>query len=636
MKINVLPREIFTQISAGEVVENPRSIVKELTENSIDAGATSVAIYIEDGGLKSITVVDNGCGIENSELEKAFLPHATSKIYSEEDLTRISTLGFRGEALASISAVAEVNLSTHNPEDEIGSTIVVKGGEIIERTPSSIEKGTSITVTNLFYNTPARYKFLKSAKSEESAVTQAVNGLVLAHSDISIEYYVDGKLKLFSSEIGLKSAAEAVFGKDFEEKSVYIENIEDDVSVEGYISTPELTKGNKSSQYLIINGRTVADPNISAVVQNAYGSRLMTRAFPLYCVSVTIPIEDVDVNVHPNKSEVRLAYPRRIHGMIYQAVKRALDVLDAEKSFAYREALSSDNSDIKTDSSVFGQNPIEKSSDRADEKESHSDFTREDRFKSFFDKYSSATGMENDTEDIKKDSFDISNITGEFIAESNNYVSDLAVELNDDIQSRDADIFSSDIDASYKIVGQLFDTYLVLELKNEVYLIDQHAAHERIRFDELVRAFDETIPSSQLMLFSYTQYLDENDLAVLRDGLDDLTALGFDIKIDEEKVVVTALPSIISDVNLNQLLLELISELRGLEKVRLSSVFKHKLATAACRSAIKGGDTLTDAQIEQFIRYYKNSGSPIRCPHGRPTVVRVTKAEIEKLFKRIV
>lgn len=629
MKINVLPKEIFTQISAGEVVENPRSIVKELTENSIDAGATSVAIYIEDGGLKSIAVVDNGCGIENLELEKAFLPHATSKIYLEEDLSRIATLGFRGEALASISAVSEVSLTTHNAEDKIGSTIVVKGGEIIDRSPSSIEKGTSITVTNLFYNTPARYKFLKSSRAEESAVTQAVNGLVLAHPDISIEYYVDGKLRLFSSEIGLKSASEAVFGKDFEDKSLYIENKEDDLSIEGYISTPDFTRGNKSSQYLIINGRTVSDPNISAVVQNAYGSRLMTRAFPLYCVSVTMPIEDVDVNVHPNKSEVRLAYPRRIHGMIYQAVKRALDVFDAEKSFAYRAALSSDNSDIESYSSIFEQDSTAKSSDRADEK-INSDSDGGDRFKSFFEKYSrvSDSSCDDETQGVL---FDPSVVTGEFVAESNNYYSDTAAELIPDDERP-----TLNIDASYKIVGQIFDTYLVLELKNEVYLIDQHAAHERIRFDELVKAFDEATPSSQLMLFPYTQYLDENDLSVLRDGLDELTSLGFDIKIDEEKVLVSALPSIIADVNINQLLLELISELKGLEKVRLSSVFKHKLATAACRSAIKGGDALTEAQIEQFVCYYRNSGSPVRCPHGRPTVVRVTRSEIEKLFKRIV
>ncbi len=607
MKINILSKEIFTQISAGEVVENPKSIVKELLENSIDAGATSIAVYIEEGGLKSITVIDNGFGIESTEIEKAFLPHATSKISSSEDLMSIGTLGFRGEALASISAVSEVSLSTKHVSDNIGTKVIYKGGELIEKSPSEIEKGTKITVTNLFYNTPARFKFLKSQKSEESLITQAVAGLILANPTICISYYIDSKLKFHTSELSLFGATETVFQSGFTDNSIHIENRDEEIFIEGYISAPGFTKGNKSSQYLIINGRSVVDPQISSVVQNAYGERLMTREFPMFCISINMPIENVDVNVHPNKLEVRLSEPRKIHGLIYHAVKNGLEINDTKKSIAYINALSEEKSDKSNKTDIIEQEFVNNEYKQVESKINNLLSQTQ-----FFNTYSNQESTKISDEQLENDKI--------FVASSNNYI-----ENNS---------FSSNYD--FIIVGQIFDTYLILELADEIFLIDQHAAHERIRYDELIKEFDEGTPKSQTMLLPYTMYLDEVDLSILREKRELLNSIGFDIDVDDEKIILKAIPSMIIDANLNDLMIEIIAELKDADDFKLSKTFKHKIATAACRSAIKGGDHLTNKQIESFIEFYKQSGAPLRCPHGRPTIVKISKTEIEKLFKRII
>ncbi len=617
MKINLLSSEVYTQIAAGEVVESPRSIVKELVENSIDAGSTAVTVYIEEGGLKSITVSDNGSGIENSEVEKAFLPHATSKISSAKDLLSISTLGFRGEALASIAAVAEVTLTTRYKDENVGTKLVVKGGEIISKETSSIDQGTNISVTNLFYNTPARFKFLKSTKTEENNVTATVQGLILANPEVSFTYYVDGKLKYFNAEMGLEAACETVLKSDFLANSIRVFEKVEDITVEGYISTPALVRGNRGGQFLIINGRVVSDATITAVVQNAYGNRLMTRSFPIYCLSVTLNPEDVDVNVHPNKTEVRLSAPKRLSGIIYRVVLEALEKYDQEK---YAEFLGA--SPILGGIDVDATKNIQPVVPTVEE-EKHGEYQKEPII------------------EVVQQQFDFEQLRHQ-----------MATSLDRDTLSRTIKVAQSEVGLSvfedtitsksspslmdFRVVGQIFNTYLIVESGLDVYLIDQHAAHERIRYDKFIAELDRANVQSQILLVPITMYLDSQDLTTLKDGKDQLEKIGFDVKIDDEKVEIFAIPAVFSHLTITPIIQSIIAELKGVDPLKLSTILKEKLATKACKGAIKGGDTLSMAQISMFLDYYRKSGLPLQCPHGRPAIVKLEEKDLEKLFKRIV
>ncbi|MBO5773393.1 MAG: DNA mismatch repair endonuclease MutL, partial [Clostridia bacterium] len=331
MKINLLDSSIYNLISAGEVVENPASVVKELVENSIDAGARNVSVYIEDGGIKSIEVVDDGAGIEKDELPKTILPHATSKIKEADDLATISTLGFRGEALASISAVSEFEICSKYFESEHGARLYAKNG-VTELTDCAHAQGTSIRVSNLFYNTPARFKFLSSKATEESAVTKHIFRLILSNPEVAINYYVDGNLTYSSSGEGLKSAVESVFLPKIANSLIEVQDdVTEGIRVSGYISPQEIYKNNRNFQIVILNGRVITDQVLSATIQNAYGTRLMSRCFPIYVLNIVMPFDEVDVNVHPNKKEVRFQNARKVYGHVYRVVMRALEGYELQK-----------------------------------------------------------------------------------------------------------------------------------------------------------------------------------------------------------------------------------------------------------------------------------------------------------------
>lgn len=331
-KINLLDKSVYNQISAGEVVENPASIVKELVENSIDAGADSVSVSIENGGIKSIIVTDNGCGMEKEDLKLSILPHATSKIKVAADLDMIGTLGFRGEALASIAAVSEVTLKSKYIDSDVGNFIEVKGGEVVGEGICAISGGTQISVRSLFYNTPARYKFLKTSKGEESNVTALIAELIFANPDVSFTYTVDGNVVYKTYGEGLYDGIYSVYGDLVADNMIPLGFEENGYKLTGFTARPatEAIKNNRTKQTFIINGRIIEDATISAVIQNAYGEFLMKRTFPTVVLDMVIPFGMVDVNVHPNKREVRFADAKKINGIVYHTVKRAVEK-DAEQ-----------------------------------------------------------------------------------------------------------------------------------------------------------------------------------------------------------------------------------------------------------------------------------------------------------------
>lgn len=631
MKINVLPGEVYNRISAGEVVENPRSVVKELVENAIDAGASAISVYIEDGGIKSVSVIDNGIGIERGEVEKAFLPHATSKIKTAEDLETLSTLGFRGEALPSIAAVAEVTMITRFKDDKDATKIVVKGGRILDKSISQIECGTNVEVRNLFYNTPARFKFLKSIKSEEAAVTSVMAGFILANPQIDFKYYIDGSLKYESVENTLYSAACTVFSQEFAAKCAEISLSDNSVKITGYTSLPELSRGNKGMQYLIINGRIVSDSAISAVVQNAYENRLMTRMFPIFVIDVIMPFDAVDVNVHPNKLEVRLANPRLIHGLIYKAVKNALEKADEEKTVEILKSFAPiTNTNRAENNAAETRIPTPQptyNTHRTEEKRSKP--ATDKTFKPFVSKYS----------DITIDLADFKRSSPTELRSSYNYNGTVAADKTETEPDRQLSLLDKETAAeiSYNIVGQIFDTYILAESQDVLLIIDQHAAHERILFNKLTDAFSKETAGRQILLFPITftpSSPQEYDFLVTE--LRTLDEIGFDLKDNGDgSIVISAIPEIMTGMNIERIMTEFCSDYKS-GKENVKSIVKDKLARAACRAAIKGGDKLSGEATSYFLEYYIKEGVPLQCPHGRPTVVKMSKKDFEKMFKRII
>ena len=476
-KINVLSSKIFNRISAGEVVERPASVIKELVENSIDAGATEITIEVVDGGITSMVVSDNGQGIERSDLKKAVLPHATSKISKISDLDCITSLGFRGEALASIASVSKLTIKSKTKEQEIGAELYCEGGLIQSLNESGATNGTEIIVNNLFYNTPVRAKFLKTIKGEESEITTLITRFILGNPNLSIKYVVDGKIKLQSFGDGLESAFVSIYGVQAVKDCFFIDTIKNGIQIKGYIGKHHFTKPNRNYQTVFLNNRFIINQTIASAISNSYSSYLMKRQYPFYSLSISVPFEIVDVNVHPNKIDVRFANNQIIYGSIYSVISKVLD--------GSSEALNivlSDN--IKTDNRQVNTNDI------LNDYASHNQEKMPKGKLVFNDNIAKSL-------EFNRDSFDnkLKDNVVDIFAENKAYILELekkkqlkqeqAVilpkvenEINEPISSVEQS--SIDIKTSLTYVGQAFNTYLIYEDASNMYFIDQHAAHERI------------------------------------------------------------------------------------------------------------------------------------------------------------
>ena len=644
MKINLLDSSIYNLISAGEVVENPASVVKELVENSIDAGARNVSVYIEDGGIKSIEVVDDGAGIEKDELPKTILPHATSKIKEADDLTTISTLGFRGEALASISAVSEFEICSKYFESEYGARLYAKNG-VTELSDCAHAQGTSIRVSNLFYNTPARYKFLSSKSAEESAVTKHIFRLILSNPEVAINYYVDGNLTYSSSGEGLKSAVESVFLPKIANSLIEVQDdATEGIRVSGYISPQEVYKNNRNFQIVILNGRVITDQVLSATIQNAYGSRLMSRCFPVYVLNIVMPFDEVDVNVHPNKKEVRFQNARKVYGHVYRVVMRALEGYELQK----RQSLMADFSTISNENEekapLFA--PIgEQKDDRGAEKKKELSF--EEALSLVRGKSSSFSGVSEP-------------INTSFIPKQPTFITlDPFVEVKEEIKDEYKEVVSpsivpqSEVEMvveseisnkifkkvkNYTVVGQFFDTYLAIECEDKVIFIDQHAMHERIIYDRLLLDWESKAVSVQPLMIPYVYENGAEEISLILENATALLEIGLEVEdFGINSLKVTGVPSLIAEkLDVEGLLTEIAQELKQGKVSTVIELGKDKLAQIACKSAIKGGKAFGNEQIELVMDFFNDGNLPLQCPHGRPTAIVYTRKEFEKLFRRRV
>lgn len=708
-KINILPAKVYNRIAAGEVVDRPYSVVKELVENSIDAGATEVEIYIEKGGKQLIRIVDNGCGIERDDLHSAFLPHATSKIAKAEDLENILTLGFRGEAVASIAAVSKMTITSKTKDGKCYS-LHSDGGELGQITEAAGENGTDVSVEMLFFNTPVRLGFLKTDKGEETDITNFVSRFILNRPEIAFTYYVDGKKQLQSFGGGVEEALVGIYGAATLSQCFQIDANKHGIHIRGYIGNQNFFKANKSYQSVFLNGRYVQNVTISSAISNAYSSYAMKRQYPFYVLYIDVPTEIVDVNVHPNKADVRFADNKIIYGCIYSVISAVLDgqtkaleyVVSQPKTSVYADeqfvpTISQvpekketkpkfismfDLSNTKDEASIDGINatslsdavvsyeeaqreietsaPIftakkqglelpfevkerEKKVDPGfisfDEIEDYvpsgktkkagkpSKKTAENLHKQFPDLYFNPRAVAVGEHNIPIRIPELTPPTPQIdaFAENKRFLEELERKSK---QNR--------IDVSSCVyVGKLFNTYLMYECKDDIYIIDQHAAHERLIFNRLKEQMQNRSVVQQPMLMPYALSLNVFERDFINEHLSEICEMGFDARLENGNLEIYAIPLDLQNIDLGAFFHEILGDISGYRAIRLTDILKDKLASAACKAAVKGGMDLTREEIDALFALM-DGDMGLKCPHGRPVVVKMSRTEIEKMFKRIV
>ena len=680
--INILPPEVYNRIAAGEVVDRPYSVVKELVENAIDAGATEITVEAEGGGKKLIRVTDNGSGIKKDDLKAAFLPHATSKLKTADDLAAIFTLGFRGEAVASVASVSKTTILSRAKGEEAYS-LTVEGGVFGEISPAGGAEGTVVTVENLFYNTPARLKFLKSDASEEGDITAIMARFLLSRPEISFTYLVNGKVRYRSFGDGLESALAVVYGAGTLQNCISIRAEKHGMRLFGYIGNRAYNKPNRSYQSLFLNGRYIVNQTVALAVTNAYGSYLMKRQYPFYVLFLEVPPEVVDVNVHPNKADVRFADNRIVYGTVYSVISAVLDGSSAALEYI-SPAISSTVGKNKGAVSHLPEAPERAPAPVAQPAPSKPVSPEAPAFQAVPDSAAAPSpapafkappaqsvlpaeasqtakpAPRMSVEEAKKElAFEIPKLHGRERVRALEEEKPNIFEVRSPLassrpapQEEQEDAFEENkkyllerekqakqqkIDPATLIFrGVLFETYLIFERGDEAYFIDQHAAHERLIYEKLKKKCEARTPLSQPMLMPYILNVNAQEFSFLTSQFEALRALGFEIdEFGGTSVKVSAVPLDLFGMDIEAFFREVLSSMESLRAIRLSDIARDKLATMACKAAVKGGERLTEEEAKRLLSDM-DGDMGLKCPHGRPAVVRMKKSDFEKLFKRIV
>ena len=617
-KINILSSKIYNRISAGEVVERPSSVVKELVENSIDSGANSIIIDIVDGGITSIKVVDNGSGIEKSQIKNAILPHATSKIATIDDLYNIKSLGFRGEALASIVSVSKFTIVSRTEDCEYGVKLYSEGGEDVSIVEIGADKGTEVVVDNLFFNTPAREKFLKSNRSEEADITSLILRLILSNPNIAFKYIADGEIVYQSFGDGLESAFVAVYGLGVLRECIPIDAEKNGIRISGFIGKHHYVKSNRSHQSIFLNGRYIINQTIASAIGNAYASYLMKRQYPFYVLNIEVPTETVDVNVHPNKLDVRFLNNQIIYSAVYGVVSKVLDG-------------SSEVVDIVSEATIE-KNQL-KPSEISEEYVTHNQQKSLRNEEYGFDKLNfcdskGAKSIDYDQPKTKEDK------VVDIFAENKAYIEKLEREKNLAKESIGQEEIKIDKPLNY--VGQALNTFLIFDDGESLIIIDQHAAHERIMFDRLKKSFTSKEMVVQPLIIPFILDVDSVEFEFMHSKLDFFKDLGFDIEeFGINTLKISSVPLLLENLNIDRFFSLVFSDLNLLKSLDITDILFDKIAQKACKSAVKAGDKLTEEETKAILSEIKNNFG-LKCPHGRPIAVKVSRLEIDKWFKRIV
>ena len=637
-RINVLDTSICNRIAAGEVISGPSAVVKELVENSIDALATSIVVRIYEGGIRKISVTDDGSGIYPDELKTAFLPHATSKISKMSDLDKISTMGFRGEALPSIASVSKVTVISKPSDVDCASQLIVDCGIAGDVTPAALSNGTDITVENLFYNTPARRKFLKQPKSEQSDVSSLIAKLIISNPFVKIKYYADDSLIYESKGESLESAIQTVYGYDFGKNLLQVGFVGDGMRIDGYIGKPVLTKPNRNYQVLMVNDRYVKDYSVSNVVQRAYRDRLMKGCFPVYVLNISLPFDEVDVNIHPAKAEVKFLTGGKVFGCLYKAVN---DTLNANEQIPIIQSTESQNADINTEPLLIStDDPKREMLDRVNANPEKYGATMSARVLSAINAKQTDNSVHAKA-GVSESSASFSSLLKDMMDNDkkceNTDTDPVTTEREKREKERDDFFSTTDRVLMKKILGQAFNTYIFIELENKLYIIDQHAAHERILFDDLVAQVNNQTIAKQDLLVPFIKTFSDVDFKIISEVLEDFQLLGFDIDEPKKNTIrICGIPYVLRGIDIDKFVDGFLKENGSGEVQNDIDYINKSLATAACRAAVKAGDKLNEQEINNILYSILKNNTPLRCPHGRPVVICVTKPEIEKWFKRIV
>ena len=634
-RINVLPKEIYQLIAAGEVVERPSSVVKEMIENSLDAGAKNITIEIKNGGSTYIRITDDGCGIERDDVRKVFISHATSKISKKDDLNSIATLGFRGEAMASISAVSKVELLTKAENEEIGTRYEIAGGEELEFDDAGCPNGTTIVVRDIFFNTPARMKFLKKDVTEGNQVAGIVDRMAISHPEISFRFIRDGKQVLITSGNGdLKSTVYSVLGKEMSDSLMSVDYSFNDMRITGFVSKPTASRKSRAGQYFYINNRIVKSKTAMAALEQAYKNTIMVGRFPACVLNIELNPAQVDVNVHPAKTEVRFANEKPIFDLVYYAVKTAIENDRTVKEVEFKE-----NPICWQESKNVYQNNDNKSFQakfdffkKKDEPPSQQVIKTKPR-ENFWQVEAPKPEYKIARDEKPKPRVDI-NIEYEepeeiSTAKSEDTPKEQDIEKVVITDEKDNENFIP----NFKLIGEAFKTYLIVEIENELYFIDKHAAHERMNFE---RFKAQATVETQMLLAPVVVNLTKDEFIAISENVELIKKCGFELEeFGESQIIVRAIPSLVDGDSVKDLMLEIAQKLLEHKKDILPDKIDWIYHSASCRGAVKAGDYTSRQEQEMFVKKLLSMPNIRFCPHGRPVFIKMSKYDIEKQFGRV-
>ena len=657
-RIQVLDQITIDKIAAGEVIERPSSIVKELVENAIDAGATAVTVEIKEGGISLIRITDNGCGIPKEEVPLAFLRHSTSKIRSVEDLTHVGSLGFRGEALSSIAAIAQVELLTKERDSLLGTCYQIEGGVEKKSEEAGTKDGTTFLVRNIFYNTPARRKFLKTAMTEAGHVNELMIRLALSHPEVSFEFINNGQTKLHTSGNGkLKDAIYQLFGREIamnlEEVSAEIPGMK----VTGYIGKPIISRGNRNYENYFINGRYVKSNIIAKAIEDGYKEFMMQHKYPFTVLHFTMNGEDLDVNVHPTKMELRFSNQQKVYNFVYEAVREAFHKKELIPQVELPEAkvpeikvpVAKPADVIPPKTQPVPKTVIQPISKEAPQtkcipqkEEQNLDYfmkKMKERVASYHNQHSQAEVKKIDQVHREKEQVDR-------IREAVTYnkpqpvvqTEAKPVQKVEQLNLFEEKLLEKESVKRHHIIGQLFETYWLIEFDDQLYIIDQHAAHERVLYEKTLKGMKTREFTSQYVSPPIILNLSMQEETLLKAHMDTFASIGFEIEsFGGSSYAVRAVPDNLFSIAKKELLIEMLDNLSdGISSCNAPDLIAEKVASMSCKAAVKGNARLSAKEVEVLISELLELDNPYHCPHGRPTIISMTKRELEKKFKRIV
>ena len=696
-KIQVLDQITIDKIAAGEVIERPASVVKELAENAIDAGATAVTVEIKEGGITFMRIADNGIGIDKEDVRAAFLRHSTSKIRSAEDLAHISSLGFRGEALSSIAAVSQVELLTKTKEAEFGVRYKIAGGKEESLEDAGAPDGTTFLIRQLFYNTPARRKFLKTAMTEASHVGDLVTRLALSHPEVSFRFINNGQVKLHTSGNGnLKDVIYHIYGREIASNLIEVDFERKGIHITGYLGKPLISRGNRNFENYFVDGRYIKSSIISKAIEDGYKDFTMQHKYPFVVLYLDVDTEHVDVNVHPTKMDVRFNNQQEIYNTLFAAVNEGLhqrelipkvtldDIKIPEKPKELKNNLPEEPKESKKDlpkksetEHTGKQSTSLPSPQNEDEKLQY--FMNEMRkrvysyHEALHENKQETTSASSNTDacnqqknvpvpysykpqknipdpDFYKPQRNVQaqssyepqqnvQTQGSQIAETPNYTArQVPAKKPQQLNFFEEKLLEPQAKAEHKIIGQVFDTYWLVEFHDNLYIIDQHAAHERVLYEQTLKGMKTREFTSQLISPPIILNLSMQEAELLRLYMDQFTRIGFEIEeFGQDSYAVRAVPDNLFSIAKKELLMEMIDSLSDeINRNAPSNLIDEKIASMSCKAAVKGNMRLSAAEVDTLITELLSLDNPYHCPHGRPTIIAMSRRELEKKFKRIV